>query len=82
MPQRYKCPYIDSGINFFYNEIRVCCKSAHKTVGMPILITYDNFSIDNVIQKKKEYKERFWNGDIPQECEGCLFITKTETENK
>ncbi len=81
MSKKYTCPYIESGINFFYYDIRVCCKSAHKDIGMPILASYDNFSIDSIIQKKKEYKERFANGDIPSECEGCVFIKETDLLN-
>lgn len=77
MQQKYKCPYVDSGINFFYNDIRVCCKSAHEYTGMPILTDYDNFSIENIIKKKRELKKSFEEGNIPKECKGCLFITET-----
>lgn len=82
MQKKYKCPYIDSGINFFYNEVRVCCKSAHKVEGMPVLAEYDNISIKNILEKKKEYKKRFETGDIPAECEGCIFISETEKPNE
>ena len=78
MKEAYSCPYIDNGINFFYNEIRVCCKSAHGYEGMPILTSYEDFSIENIISAKKELKKRFEQGDIPNECKGCIFINKTE----
>lgn len=78
MKKKYTCPYLESGINFFYNEIRVCCKSAHEYTGMPILVSYNNFSIENIIKKKQELKSRFENGDIPKECQGCIFINQTD----
>ena len=79
---KYKCRYIDSGICFFYKTINFCCKSAHNGKGELFLSKYDDFNVNEVLQKKEEYKKALYEGNIPDECTGCVFLEETEEITK
>ena len=79
---RYKCKYIDSGICFFYKAIHFCCKSAHNDIGMPFLAEYEDFDVNEILKKKEEYKKALYDGNIPEECKGCVFVQETDEITK
>ncbi len=75
---KYGCMYIDKGITFFYDAVRMCCKSAHNNKGMPFLSDYEKYNIDDIFNKKREYKKLLYNGTVPDECKGCIFLKEIE----
>lgn len=79
---KYRCQYVDNGITFFYDAVRICCKSAHNGVGKPFLSNYSTYDVDQIIKKKQEYKQKLYSGEIPCECQGCVFVKETDTLNE
>ena len=75
----YRCDYMDSGINFERKGAYVCCKTAHKGGGMPVLAdTYLDFDWDKIFRLKKEWKQQIAKGTPPKKCEGCSHIVETD----
>ena len=79
---KYKCMYVDSGICFFYDSVRVCCKSSHNGIGMPHLSEYGEFDIKEILRKKEQYKQALYNGQVLNECKGCVFLKETNEINE
>lgn len=79
MPVLYKCDYMDSGINFGRDSVFVCCKTAHKGGGRPVLAeNYDDFDLDKIIELKQKWREQIAKGTPPSECMGCPNINPTK----
>lgn len=78
MSKIYRCDYMDSGINFERNGVYVCCKTAHRGGGMPVLAdNYSAFDWDKIFFFKKMWQEQIAKGKPPKPCEGCPNIVET-----
>ena len=79
MAKTYKCDYMNSGINFERNGVFVCCKSAHKGGGMPVLAeTYADFDWQKIVELKKKWKAQIESGNPPEKCVGCPHIVEDD----
>ena len=79
MTKKYKCDYMDSGINFERNGIYVCCKTAHKGKGWLLLSdSYENLDWDKIFELKKNWQKQIASGNPPEKCIGCSEIVETD----
>lgn len=79
MGKIFKCDYMDSGINFERNGVYVCCKTAHKGGGMPVLAeNYEDFDWARIFYFKRLWQQQMAKGKPPKACEGCPNIVKAD----
>ena len=82
MAKHLKCSYIDYGLNFFFNDVRVCCKEIHSGIGMPLISKIEDFTIEKMIEKKAQLKEMLYNNIVPECCQNCHYIREFEEEDQ
>ena len=85
--KRYRCNYVDAGINFGQQNVQICCKSAHNGGG--IIILSDKYpddsklDWDSIHKTKKIIQDGLMEGHVPTNCRGCVFLEEIPIpENK
>lgn len=83
MAKHLKCYYINHGLNFFLNDVKICCKELHNSSsGMPLISGIKDFSVEKMIEKKKLLREMLYNNVVPDCCKNCPYIKEYDDEKE
>lgn len=74
--KRYRCKYIDGGIDFFEDYISNCCQRTHSGSVFCLMDSFDGVHIDwdQIFFRKNVLKKNLYEGTIVGPCKGCSFI--------
>lgn len=81
MQKYYSCPHIESGLHFFYKQVKACCSIKEG----PIFV--DNYkgellNWEDIQKKRQEVREIFKSGQIYENCRGCFELKEDYWEEK
>lgn len=79
---KYKsCTWIERGIDFSKNSIKICCLCRPNFLGRTVIIEdYNGGPVDweKVFAFKNKIKDLHKKGEIYYKCEGCVFLEEKE----
>lgn len=77
------CNWLEHGINFDRNCIKICCMMFHKGGGpRPLLYNGDYFNYKKYYSILRKLRKFHKKGNILPFCEGCINLTSKKWDNK
>lgn len=81
IPKKYiSCRFLNYGISFMHSAIKTCC---HSKEGITFYSDYKGEKINwkNIEKKRKEIIRKCMEGDIPENCKGCINLVNQKWDN-
>ena len=78
------CPILEHGIMFTHENVRNCCMyytKDNENVLFPKYFADKEFSIDDIIKKKRELRENVKKGIFPKGCINCHGLEEQDWDN-
>lgn len=79
--KRYKCRYVDNGIDFEKKSVAICCKMPHQRSEDILLVkNYHGGAIDwnELFSVKAKIREDLRQGNVSSQCNGCYYLKELE----
>lgn len=77
--KRYKCRYVDNGIDFERKSVAICCKMPHQRSEDILLVkNYQGGQVDwnRLFEVKAQIRDDLWQGNINSQCNGCYYLNE------